>query len=229
MLATLAQHATAPRNTTKSGAAVLPFSREALPRGGVHPGQQVTHFVQDSGIYEEGDDATCFYKIVSGVVRTCRFSSDGRRHIDAFYKAGDIFGFELGAEHRFSAEAVTDCTVMPCRRRGMEEAAVRDGAAVLELYTYAMRQLDRARAHSQLLGRCSAMQKLGIFLLEISAGRGGEIELPMTRQDIADYLGLTIETVSRTLAQLEKTHVIRLRAARKIEVRNRTALEDLAA
>jgi CRP/FNR family nitrogen fixation transcriptional regulator len=228
MLATLAQYAETPRATALLGAAIPPLSRE-LPHGRAHP-QPVMHFAQDSGIYEEGDDATCFYKIVSGVVRTCRFSADGRRHIDAFYKPGDIFGFELGLAHRFSAEAVTDCAVIVCRRRGMEEAVAHDGAAVLELYGYAMRQLDRARSHSQLLGRCSAMQKLAVFLLEISERRrSGDIELPMTRQDIADYLGLTIETVSRTFAQLEKNQVIRLRAARKIELKDRAALEDLAA
>lgn len=226
MLATLAHHAQTSRPALP-GAAILPFSRERPAAG---HGPQAMHFAPDSSLYEEGDEAGCFYKVVSGVVRTCRFSSDGRRHIDAFYKAGDIFGFELGAEHRFSAEAVTACAVLPCRRRGLEEAAARDGAAVLELYAYAMRQLDRARAHSQLLGRCSAAQKLGIFLLELSAGRnGGEIELPMTRQDIADYLGLTIETVSRTLAQLERSKIIRLHAARKIEVQDRAALEGLAA
>ena len=87
----------------------------------------------------------------------------------------------------------------------MEDAVAHDGGAALHLYGYAMRQLERARAHSQLLGRCSAMQKLAAFLLELSADRKTlPIELAMTRQDIADYLGLTIETVSRTLAQLEK-------------------------
>ncbi len=224
MLAALAQNAAMSRHAAIGGT-ILPFPAEAPPGR-----QQVMPFAQDSSIYEEGDDATSFYKIVSGVVRTCRFSADGRRHIDAFYQQGDVFGYELGREHRFSAEAVTDCVLIPCRRRGLEEAAAPDSSAVLELYGYAMRQLERARAHSQLLGRCSALQKLAVFLLEVSvARRGGEIELPMTRQDIADYLGLTIETVSRTLAQLEKTNVIRLRAARHIEVKDRNALEDLAA
>lgn len=193
------------------------------------PGTLPLHFAQDSSIYEEGDEAASLYRVVSGMVRTCRFTADGRRHIDAFYKQGDVFGFELGAAHSFSAEAVTDCVIAPCRRRGVEEAASQDGAAVLQLYTYAMSQLERARAHSQLLGRCSAVQRLAAFLLEAAAGRqGGEIVLPMTRQDIADFLGLTIETVSRTLAQLEKSGVIRLRAARQIEIRDRARLEDLA-
>ena len=200
------------------GAAILSFPASAPPA-------QPLNVAQDSSIYEEGDDAVCYYRLVSGVVRTCRFSADGRRHIDAFYKPGEVFGIELGAEHHFSAEAVTDCVIIPCRRTSMEEAA-----ALQQLYTYAMQQLERARAHSQLLGRCSAAQRLAAFLLEIAAGRSsGEITLPMTRQDIADFLGLTIETVSRTLAQFEKNGVIRLRAARLIELRNRMGLEELAA
>ncbi len=224
MLAALAHSALMPRN-----AAVLPFPAEPAQHTR-QPGPQVMNFAQDSGIYEEGDDATYFYKVVSGVVRTCHFSADGRRHIDAFYHVGEIFGFELASEHRFSAEAVTDCVLLPCHRHGMEEAAALDGVAIMHLYTYAMRQLDRARAHSQLLGRCNAMQKLGVFLLELSARKGdAEIELPMTRQDIADYLGLTVETVSRTIAHLEKDGVICLMRARHIVVKDRDRLEDLAA
>jgi len=228
MIAALAQYSDTPRHDVRFSAAILPFPVEAPARSAGHSAPLTMHFAQDAGIYEEGDGATAFYKVISGVVRTCRFSQDGRRHIDAFYMQGDVFGFELGAVHVFSAEAVTDCTLQPCRRRGLEDAVAHDEGAALHLYGYAMRQLERARAHSQLLGRCSAMQKLAAFLLELSADRKTlPIELAMTRQDIADYLGLTIETVSRTLAQLEKTGVINLAAPRRIVVKDRVALEDL--
>ena len=200
------------RHEALLAATILPFA-EAAHRPAA---PQLLHFAQDGGIYEEGDTAICYYKVVSGVVRTCRFSLDGRRHIDAFYMPGDVFGFELGTAHAFSAEAVTDCSLLPCRRRGVEDTVAQDGMAAMQLYAYAMNQLTRARAHSQLLGRCSAAQRLASFLLELSAGdKGMTIELAMTRQDIADYLGLTIETVSRTLAQLEKSGVISLLAARR--------------
>src|ERR1700722_5104300 len=76
------------------------------------------HFNPDQEIYAEGDEATNFYKVVSGVIRTCKFLSDGRRQIDAFYGEGEVFGFETGREHRLSAEAVSDCIVVPYRRRG---------------------------------------------------------------------------------------------------------------
>jgi len=185
-------------------------------------------FAQDSGIFAEGDAARYFYKVVGGVVRSCRFSQDGRRHIDAFYKVGEMFGFELGEVHELSAEAVTDCVVIPLRRQGVELAGAQDETSAMQLYTYAMQSLTRARAHSQLLGRCSAVQKLASFLLELSADKQGQaIELPMTRQDIGDYLGLTIETVSRTLSQLEKDGAITLQAARRISIKSRAALADL--
>ncbi|MGO9816552.1 MAG: helix-turn-helix domain-containing protein [Acidocella sp.] len=185
------------------------------------------HFAQDAEIYAEGGEATYMYKVVSGMVRTCKFQNDGRRHIDAFHKSGDVVGFELGTEHALSAEAVTDCVVVPYRRRTLEAKAGHDETMALQLYTYAMQSLERARQHAQLLGRGSAPQKLAVFLLDLAGGRGEEVELAMTRQDIADYLGLTIETVSRTLSHLERDGVIRLAAARRIELMDRSALRNL--
>jgi CRP/FNR family nitrogen fixation transcriptional regulator len=185
------------------------------------------HFTQDAEIYAEGGEATYVYKVVSGMVRTCKFQNDGRRHIDAFHKQGDVVGFELGAEHALSAEAVTDCVVVPYRRHTLEAKAARDETMALQLYTYAMQSLERTRQHAQLLGRGSAPQKLAVFLLDLAGGRDEEVELAMTRQDIADYLGLTIETVSRTLSHLERDGVIRLAAARLIKLVDRAALRKL--
>ena len=91
-----------------------PEERDNLELTGV-----TMHVAADHQIYAEGDEARSFYKVVSGVVRTCRFLSDGRRQIDSFHRAGDVFGFEAGADHRMSAEAVTECTVIAYRRRGM--------------------------------------------------------------------------------------------------------------
>lgn len=185
------------------------------------------HFAQDAEIYAEGDEASYVYKVVSGMVRTCKFQNDGRRHIDAFHKPGEVFGFELGAEHALSAEAVSGCMVVPYRRRTLEAQAGHDETAALQLYTYAMQSLERARQHAQLLGRGSAPQKLAVFLMELAGTRCDEVELAMTRQDIADYLGLTIETVSRTLSHLERDGTIRIAAARRIELSDRAALRTL--
>ena len=204
-----------------------PSAPASFPQSSV--GGPARNFTADSEIYAEGDDANCFYKIVSGVVRTCKFLSDGRRQIDAFHVAGDVFGFETGAEHRLSAEAVSDCTLIPYRRRGFEVLAGRDDRVAGQLFSYAMRCLERAQEHSLLLGRRSASQKLATFLLEMVDRRCGNevIDLAMTRQDIADYLGLTIETVSRTLSQLERDGVISLPSARRVCLKDHRALRHL--
>lgn len=191
----------------------------------------VLHFAPDRRIYAEGDEARSYYKVVSGVVRTCQFLSDGRRQIDAFHLPGDVFGFEAGADHRLSAEAVTDCTIIAYRRRGMESVIAGDDRIARQFFSYAMACLEQTREHCLLLGRGSAAQKIGAFLVEM-ADRGesaGIVELPMSRQDIADYLGLTIETVSRTLSQMERDGTITLQTTRKVVLKNRQLLEDLNA
>jgi CRP/FNR family nitrogen fixation transcriptional regulator len=191
----------------------------------------VLHFTQDHEIYGEGDEAETFFKMVSGVVRTCKFLSDGRRQIDAFHVEGDIFGFEAGDEYRLSAEAVSDCTVISYRRRSVERLAANNDALSKQLFSYAMRNMARAQDHSLLLGRKSAVEKVVAFLMEWAdrSSHIGAITLAMTRQDVADYLGLTIETVSRTLSQLERDSMIELCTARQIHFKNPAALRTLNA
>jgi CRP/FNR family transcriptional regulator, nitrogen fixation regulation protein len=183
----------------------------------------------DSRIYAEGDPATSFYKVLTGVMRTCKFLSDGRRQVDAFYGPGDVFGFEAGAQHRLTAEAVSDCLVTVYRRQDPEALKTADAELVQTLLAHAMQSLERARDHSLLLGRGSAAQKLAAFLLDMAERWPGKevIELPMSRVDIADYLGLTIETVSRTLTQFERDQLIELSTVRRIHLKNRTALRHL--
>jgi CRP/FNR family nitrogen fixation transcriptional regulator len=199
-------------------------NRDGLDLNGV-----VLHFAADRPIYVEGDEARSFYKVVSGVVRTCRFLSDGRRQIDAFHMAGEVFGFEAGAEHRMSAEAVSDCTVIAYRRRGLETMIAQDEGLGRWFFSHAMNSLAVAREHSLLLGRGSAAQKISAFLLEAACREGsdGVVDLAMSRQDIADYLGLTIETVSRTLSQLERDGTIKLPTSRRVVLKDRRALKML--
>jgi CRP/FNR family nitrogen fixation transcriptional regulator len=197
----------------------------ALPTtGGV---QQIGH---DREIYGEGDTATFFYKVAHGVVRTCKFLSDGRRQIEAFHREGDVFGFEAGTAHRLTAEAVCDCTLIAYRRNGLEQLAASNETLSRQLFGYFMQGMVRAQEHALVLRR-TALERVVAFL-QASALQSADrrtISLPMTRQDIADYLGLTIETVSRTLSQLERDEVIALPAAREIRVRDWASLEDLAA
>ena len=202
----------------------VPEKRDGFELSGV-----VMHFAADRQLYAEGDEARSFYKVVSGVVRTCRFLSDGRRQIDAFYMAGEVFGFEAGADHRMSAEAVSDCTVVAYRRRGLEAMIAHDEKLGRWFFSHAMNSLALAREHLLLLGRGSAAQKISAFLLEAAEREGsdGVVDLAMSRQDIADYLGLTIETVSRTLSQLERDGTIKLPTARRVVLKDRMALRVL--
>lgn len=182
-------------------------------------------------IFAEGEEADTFYKVVSGVVRVCKFLSDGRRQIEAFHVAGEIFGFELGAERALSAEAVSDCTLISYRRHNVEQIAQRDESVSRRLLRFAMYNLAQAQDHSMLLGRRGAAEKVACFILSWSRRciHKGEIHLAMSRQDMADYLGLTIETVSRSLSQFERDGMIALPTTRQLKVLNADALEDLAA
>ncbi len=192
---------------------------------------RAVHFNADDEIYAEDDAATSFYRVDTGVVRICKFLSDGRRQIDAFYTAGEVFGFEAGETYDYCAEAVTDCRLVRYRRNGLDRMVADDDAMGLKLFAYAMQCLQRSRAHALLLGRGSAAQKLAAFLSGMFAAAAGEaaIELAMTRLDIADYLGLTIETVSRTLSQFERDGIIAMATSRRISLKNRTMLQRLTA
>ena len=187
------------------------------------------HFCQGSEIYGEGNEANTFFKVVSGVVRTCKFLKDGRRQIDAFHVAGDVFGVEAAAEYSFSAEAVCDCTLNAYRRRGLNGTTFGDASLSEQIFSYAMHSVARAQAHALLLGRRGALEKVATFLVDWAKRSlsGQDVTLSMTREDIADYLGLTIETVSRTLSQLEREGVIAFVSARNISVRNLMILQEL--
>ncbi len=156
-----------------SSAAYAPLPWNAPEQGdGFELTGMAMHFAADHQIYGEGDEARCFYKVVSGVVRTCRFLSDGRRQIDAFHREGDVFGFEATADHRMAAEAVTDCSVIAYRRRGLETIVSQDDRLSRWFFSHAMTSMASAREHSLLLGRASAAQKIGAFLEETAATRG---------------------------------------------------------
>ena len=187
-------------------------------------------FSRNAEIYGENEPADYLYKVISGAVRTYKVLSDGRRQIGGFYLPGDIFGLECGEEHSFSAEAISECKVLVIKRSSLVSLAARDGDVARQLWTMTAGELQRAQDHIMLLIK-TAQERVAGFLLEM-AGRSassGEIELPMSRQDIADYLGLTIETVSRTLTQLEKSAAIAVPTSRRIVLRNRAALNRLNA
>ena len=181
-------------------------------------------------IYGEGEPADYLYKVISGTVRTYKILTDGRRQIGAFYLPGDMFGLETGQDHAFSAEAIADANVLVIKRSAVVALAHRDNDVAHELWTLTARELQRMQAHLLLLIQTAQERVVG-FLLEMAerVRAGNEIELPMSRQDIADYLGLTIETVSRTFTQLTASAAIEVPTSRRIVLRNRAALARLNA
>jgi CRP/FNR family nitrogen fixation transcriptional regulator len=185
-------------------------------------------FDRNAEIYGEDEPADYVYKVLSGSVRTYKVLNDGRRQIDAFYLPGDMFGLELGDVHCCSAEAVTDAVVLVVKRGHLLAAAESSNDIARRLWSHTARDLRRAQHHTLLLIK-SAQERVAAFLLEMAErlSAGTAVELPMSRQDIADYLGLTIETVSRTLSQLEGAATIALPASRRIVLRNRSALDRL--
>lgn len=211
--------------------ALLPVSTLLRPEREVPILRTIRAFTKDEEIFMEGDKAIFVYKVVSGGVRTCKLLNDGRRQIAAFHLPGDFFGIEAGQEHRFTAEALGDTKVIIYRRRGLD--VVSGGEALSqEFMTAVMRALECAQAHMLLLGRKSAQEKIAAFLLDLAEREldHGHIALPMARIDIADYLGLTIETVSRTLTHLERQGIIELSAHRRaIALNDKAALQRLNA
>jgi CRP-like cAMP-binding protein len=197
--------------------------------GGDRPSGAPIRYARNEEIFGEGDSADFVYVIRSGTVRLCRLLSDGRRQIGAFYFAGDTFGLEPDDERRLSAEAVTDCEIVAMPRQTVLRHAERDPDYARKLWGLAATDLAEARDHMLLLGRQTAMERIASFLLGMAARNrdGGTVALPMTRQDIADYLGLTIETVSRTLSRLEDQGVLELTTARNIALKNPTLLRRL--
>lgn len=224
MANTSRQAAAAPSLTPSTPASLAVPGQPAmagLPAAGV-----VLHYDQDRAIYREGSDAGVFLRVVSGVVRTCTYFSNGWRQIEAFHFGGDVFGFEAGGAQSLSAEAVCDCTVLsyPWRGPGMPAASERLSH---QLLLHAMAGHAQAQRHSIMLGRGSAIEKVAAFMAECARCSQDHrvVTLAMTRQDIADYLGLTIETVSRTLTRLERDAVIEVTAARSIRVTDPAALQ----
>jgi CRP/FNR family transcriptional regulator, nitrogen fixation regulation protein len=191
----------------------------------------VMGFGRNEEIFGEEQPADFVYRVVTGAVRTGRILRDGRRQITGFFLPGDVFGLELGELHRSGAEAVCEAEVALVRRSALKLSATGDGLAAHELWTLTAEALDRTETHLMLLGCKTAAERLASFLLAMAercSGRGRVVDLPMCRQDIADYLGLTIETVSRSFSQLERERLIELPSSRAVMIRRWEALSALA-
>jgi CRP/FNR family nitrogen fixation transcriptional regulator len=177
-------------------------------------------------IYHEAELAHNWYEVVSGIVRTCRFMADGHRQLTGFFYADDIFGVD-GRMYRESAEAVTCVILRRYSTKGLDDAAPEGGAGrdkVLE------RALESARECIFLFGHRTAGNRLAAFLIALSnrASASMNIRLPMTRSDIADYLNLTMHTVSRTMSDLTRKHIIALDGPQNVRILDMDGLRVLA-
>jgi CRP/FNR family nitrogen fixation transcriptional regulator len=184
-------------------------------------------FAKDEEIYGQDEDADLIYRVLDGAVRTTRVMADGRRQIGDFYLAGDIFGLEAGPTHRFAAEAVRDSVILVVKASTLRSSGGDLGRLGWEA---TRRELERAQEHVIMLGRKTACERVASFLKDLSDKSGDlrVVDLPMGRQDIADYLGLTIETVSRMLSQLQSSRIVSFCATRQFRIVNPGGLARLA-
>ena len=188
-------------------------------------------FARNAEIYAEGETAGYVYKVISGVVRVSKLLPDGRRQISAFHMPGEMFGFEADELHHASAEAVVPVKVVAYKWEGVLGTEKQSASFVRELLSLTVLGLRHTQDHLLLLGRKNALERLAEFLLEMSARMGGSavLELAMPRHDIADYLGLTLETVSRMFAELKEMGQIKLESARRVRLLNMDKLRAIAA
>lgn len=231
MLSRVAVRSVAPPPLTRGAARGLPSIGPCAFVGSTGLTGASISFPRNAEVYGEREPADYFYKVVSGAVRSYRVLIDGRRQIAAFYLPGDFFGLETGDEHAFSAEAVVDARVMAIKRKAVLSLAARDNEAARQLWKLAGLELQRTQNHVLLLVK-TAPERVASFLLEMAEriqASDDEVELPMSRQDIADYLGLTIETVSRMLTRFESASAIALPSTKRIVLHNRAVLERMIA
>ena len=184
-------------------------------------------YARNSEIFGEGEPAEYLYRVISGSVRTYKILRDGRRQVGGFYLPGDIFGLEFSDDHTLSAEAIGNTKVLVVKRTALNALADHNASIAQQLFALTGHELRRVQDRILLLIK-SAEERVAGFLLEMAERASGSniVELPMSRQDIADYLGLTIETVSRTLSSLETAAAIDVPTYRRIVLRNRNALRS---
>lgn len=188
---------------------------------------------RDQPLFREGDSADNVFEVTSGIIRVFKLLPDGRRQIIGFLETGDFLGLSFNENYLYTAEAVTPASVRRSRRR--LDALIDENQEVRRrLMAITANELLTAQDQMVLLGRKTAKEKLCTFLMNLSrkAARRGlnatRISMPMGRADIADYLGLTIETVSRTITCLKTAGLIRLLENHKVELADAESITELA-
>jgi len=186
-------------------------------------------------LFHEGDPTTRVFTLTRGTLKLYKLLADGRRQVTGFMHPGDFLGISVDDEHAFTAEALEDSQLCWFPRNRFDDFIEDHSAMERELYHMAAHELAETQQQLVLLGRKTAIERLASFLLMLSAraerSTGNQsrlVRLPMSRSDIADYLGLTKETVSRVLSNLKRDRVVRLEALDLIQILDREALEQRA-
>lgn len=183
----------------------------------------VTFYPADSTIFAQGGQAGAVYLVEFGTVRICRVTNDGRRQINSFQFAGDVFGFEAGDQRQCYAESVDGAGIRVVHTDAL-------GVPAHRLLRLALTSFANAQHHLLRLGRMNALEKLASFLTDLLERQESDnvVVLQMQRCDIADYLGLTFETVSRVLRSLKDGGIIKVPSIDRIEIVDAAALAALS-
>lgn len=189
------------------------------------------HFSPGKTIFNEGDAAEYSYKLVSGSARLCRHMANGRRQIARFLFPGDFFALADLSEHSFTAEAISDVLVTAYRQRQIAQLSDESLAVRNHFVKQLSRKVGEMQHHLMVLGRQKAKERVASFLLflsgRIGSEEGGIIDISMSRRDIADYLGLTLETVCRSISELKHERLIRPVKPHKIKLLDKASLRAL--
>ncbi|MDE2183233.1 MAG: helix-turn-helix domain-containing protein [Alphaproteobacteria bacterium] len=192
----------------------------------------VVRFTRNETIYAKGDEARNSYKVVEGAVRLSRIFADGRRQIVNFYLPDETFGIELSEEYTATAEAVGDVVALRCPRICIAQMTEGDPDIRHKRLAMFSRSLAAAERHVAMLGHQSARERVASFFVALElqrrSGDAQTLDLPLSRQDIADYLGLTIETTCRALSELKRQNIIDTPSRRRIIIRDLAGLRAIA-
>ncbi len=184
-------------------------------------------------VFWEGDPRTHVFRVEDGVIAIYKVLPDGRRQVIDFAYSGDFIGLDPVSEHIFNAQATCAAKVRCLPAEALQKAAARDAGFALELFNAASRDLAAARSLIVSIGQGSAVERVASFLMTLhrrargGGGDGAVVHLSMRRSDIGDLLGLTIETVSRTLTKLRVMDVIDVVHGSEVHIRDLGRLEEL--
>lgn len=209
------------------------FSEEAcVRRAGLDKAGTLVSFARNETIYAKGEEARHSYKVIEGAVRLSRIFHDGRRQIVDFFLPDTTFGIELADRYTSTAEAVGEVKALRCPRLCIAQMSSGDPDIGQKRLAMLGKSLAAAERHVAMLGHQSAKERVASFFLALESEHrkdfDGTFDLALGRQDIADYLGLTIETTCRALGELKRQNIVDTPSRRRIVIRDLPALRAIA-